>query len=185
MEKEIWKRIKNYEGLYEVSNFGRVKSLERIDSNKHPIKERLLKCGKVDGGYLAVALCKNGKHKTFLIHRLVAQAFISNPNNLPQVNHKDENKENNVVKNLEYCDQFYNNVYGTRIQRASNKLINHPKKSKPVLKIDPISNEIIAEFPSIAEVQRQLGFGENAIRHCCKGRTKTSYGYKWKYKEVS
>lgn len=182
---EIWKDIKDYEGLYQVSNLGRVKSLDRIDSNKHPIKERLLKCGKVDGGYLAVALCKNGKYKTFLIHRLVAQAFIPNPNNLPQVNHKDENKHNNCVQNLEWCDQKYNNNYGTRIQLASNKLINHHKLSKIILQIDAETNEVIKEFPSIAEVQRQLGFGENAIRHCCKGRTKTSNGYKWKYKEVS
>lgn len=184
MEKEIWKTIKNYEGLYEVSNLGRVKSLERIDSNKHPIKERLLKCGKVDGGYLAAVLCKNGKHKTFLIHRLVAKAFIPNPNNLPQVNHKDEDKTNNCVSNLEFCTAKYNNNYGTRTERVAEKQTNG-KKSKPVLKIDPISNEIVAEFPSVAEVQRQLGFGENAIRHCLKGRTKTSYGYKWKYKEAN
>ena len=132
MEKEIWKTIEENPN-YMVSNLGRVKSLKRIDSNKHPIKERVLKSCKVDGGYLAVVLCENGKRKTFLVHRLVAQAFIPNPNNLPQVNHKDEDKTNNTVENLEYCDQFYNNIYGTRIQRTVDVLINHHRCNALVL----------------------------------------------------
>ena len=184
MEKEIWKTIEENPN-YMVSNLGRVKSLKRIDSNKHPIKERVLKSCKVDGGYLAVVLCENGKRKTFLVHRLVAQAFIPNPNNLPQVNHKDEDKTNNTVENLEYCDQFYNNIYGTRIQRTVDVLINHPKLSRTILQINAETNEVLKEFPSIAEVQRQLGFGENAVRNCAKGRCMTSNGYKWKYKEAS
>ena len=154
MEKEIWKTIEENPN-YMVSNLGRVKSLKRIDSNKHPIKERVLKSCKVDGGYLAVVLCENGKRKTFLVHRLVAQAFIPNPNNLPQVNHKDEDKTNNTVENLEYCDQFYNNIYGTRIQRTVDVLINHPKLSRTILQINAETNEVLKEFPSIAEVQRQ------------------------------
>lgn len=178
---EIWKDIKGYEGLYQVSNLGRVKSL----NYNHTGKEKILKEGKCSGGYVCVHLCKKGKMRTVLIHRLVAQAFIPNPDNLPQVNHKDENKQSNIVENLEWCDQNYNNNYGTRIQRTSDVLINYPIFSKPVLQKDKHTNEVIAEFPSIREVTRQLGFGENAIRNCCNGRSSTSNGYKWQYKEVS
>ena len=123
-----------------------------------------------------VKLCKNGKHKNFRINRLVAEAFISNPNNLPQVNHKNEIKDDNRVENLEWCDAKYNNNFGTRKERVAEKL------SKPVLQINKTTNEIISEFPSTIEVKRQLGINHTSISQCCNGKRNTAGGYKWQYK---
>lgn len=184
IENEIWKDIKDYEGLYQVSNLGRVKSLERIDNNNHPIKEKILKNQTDKDGYLWI--CLHGiKIKKVQVHRLVAQAFIPNPNNLPQVNHKNEIKDDNRPVNLEWCDTKYNINYGTRNKRVGQKLRNNFKRSLPIVQIDIKTNFLVAEFPSVMEASRQTGFNEVAIRRCCKGRTKTSYGYKWKYKEAN
>ena len=170
--QEEWRDIEGYQN-YMISNMGRVKSL----NYKHTGIEKILKPSVDKRGYLVICLYKNSvKKRNFKIHRLVAKAFIPNPNNLPQVNHKDENKQNNCLKNLEWCDQKYNNNFGTRKERVAEKT------SKPVLKIDPISNEIVAEFPSINEVQRQLGFYHSHISNCCKGKLKSAYSFKWQYK---
>ena len=118
---ELWKDIEGYEGLYQVSNTGKVKRVKHIDTKCRQgyrvFKERMLKPISNERGYLYVKLSKNNKEKTFKIHRLVAQAFISNPNNYPQVNHKDEVKTNNNITNLEWCDNKYNCNYGTKSQR--------------------------------------------------------------------
>lgn len=122
---EIWKDIKGYESLYQVSNLGRVKSLARKVIKKNYVsfkKERILKQQTDRYGYKKVILQRNYQIKTFSIHRLVAEAFLENPYNLPQINHKDENKENNCVLNLEYCDSKYNNNYGTRNKRVSETM---------------------------------------------------------------
>lgn len=112
---EVWKDIVGYEGFYKISNFGNVKSF-------HYGKEYLLKLGiEKDKLYHKVSLNKYGKIKTIRVHRLVAKAFIPNPYNLPDVNHKDENKQNNMVQNLEWCDKEYNNNYGTKIERGKEK----------------------------------------------------------------
>ena len=121
MTEEIWKDIPGYEGLYQVSNFGRVKSLRRPYGNNGGIqwtKERILSPGKDKDGYLQVNLHCNGKQHQRKVHRLVAQAFLPNMDNLPMVNHKDEDKTNNNVDNLEWCDQKYNINYGGCIDRA-------------------------------------------------------------------
>ena len=123
--KEIWKDIKGYESLYQVSNLGRVKSLARKVIKKNYVsfkKERILKQQTDRYGYKKVILQRNYQIKTFSIHRLVAEAFLENPYHLPQINHKDENKENNCVLNLEYCDSKYNNNYGTRNKRVSETM---------------------------------------------------------------
>lgn len=107
---EIWKDIKDYEGLYQISNLGNVKSL----NYNHTGKEKLLKPQITKDGYCRVQLSQNNKHKQHSIHRLVAQAFLPNPDNLPCVNHKDEWKQNNIVSNLEFCDNYYNANFGDR-----------------------------------------------------------------------
>ena len=122
-QNEIWKDIEGYEGLYQVSNLGRVKSLERIDRLGR-LKPGVILRPKVErGGYLLVGLHKEGKQKMFLVHRLVAHAFIPNPEGLPEINHRDEDKTNNLVDNLEYCDRKYNMNYGTRNERMTKNRV--------------------------------------------------------------
>ena len=118
MTEEIWKPVVGYEGLYEVSSLGRVRSLDRYDGRNHFIKGRILKLNDGGRGYLDVQLCSNGKVKHHLVHRMVAESFIQNPDNLPQVNHRDENPSNDNVDNLEWCDAKYNINYGTGLTRA-------------------------------------------------------------------
>ena len=114
---EEWRPIEGYEGLYEVSNTGQVRSLDRYDSMNRFLRGRILRLFTDGLGYLRAQLYSNSKRKSFLVHRLVAQAFIPNPDNLPQVNHRDENPSNDNVDNLEWCDGKYNVNYGTRIDR--------------------------------------------------------------------
>lgn len=128
VNEEIWKDIEGYEGLYQVSNYGRVKRM----FIKGAKKETILKLAKNKTGYIRVCLSKNSKKSNKHIHRLVAEAFIPNPNNLPQINHKDENPNNNYVDNLEWCNGKYNTNYGTRNKRISTKL---SKRIKPINKI--------------------------------------------------
>ena len=165
MEDEIWCPIKGYESLYEVSDQGRVRSLKFG-------KERILKPGRNPEGYLVVCLCKNGEIKQCLVHRLVAQTFIPNPDNLPQVNHKDEDKENNSVQNLEWCTNKYNSNYGTRNDRCS----------KPVLQFTK-DGEFVKEWKSTNDIQRNLGYFHNNISNCCNGKCKSAYCYIWKFKD--
>lgn len=172
--KEIFKDIEGYEGLYQISNFGRVKSLGNGNSNNS--KERILKPAKNNNGYLCVELSKQGKRKMHLVHRLVAQAFIENHNNLPQVNHKNQIKTDNQVGNLEFCTAAYNCNYGTHNQRVAESNTNHPNKSKQVLCLE---TGII--YPSTKEVQRQTGFSQGNISECCNGKRKTCGGFHWQY----
>ena len=166
---EIWCPIKGFEGQYEVSDKGRVRSLKFG-------KERILKPIRNTQGYLQVHLCKNGEIKKCLVHRLVSQTFIPNPNNLQEVNHKDENPSNNSAQNLEWCDRKYNINYGTRTQRQSDKL------SKPVLQYEK-SGAFVREWKSIQDAQRNLNYGQGNISHCCNGKCRFAYGYIWKFKD--
>ena len=168
MKIEVWKDVFGYEGLYQVSNIGRVKSLKYG-------KERILKPLKDGGGYIFVHLCKNGERKMYKIHRLVAFTFLTNPQNLSDVNHKDEDKTNNSVQNLEFCDKKYNCNFGTRNQRIAEK------HSKPVLQFTK-SGEFVREWKSGMDVQKNLGYTQTNISACCLGKYKSAYGFVWKYK---
>lgn len=185
-EFEIWKSIPNYEE-YEVSNLGRVKRLS-YDKNvcnggKQRCDERILKPQKRKRGYQAVVLSKSGEAKSFLVHRLVAEVFIPNPNNYPQVNHKDENPSNNKVTNLEWCTQRYNSNYGTLKYRISAKLKNGVL-SKPVEQYCK-DGRFLMEYPSAIEASRTLGLSVSGIVSCCNKDKKYSHcgGYQWKYKD--
>ena len=168
--REEWRDIVGYEGLYQVSNTGKVKSLNYRGTGK----ERILKGYDSGKGYLRVDLCKEGKVKQPLVHVLVATAFLDNPYNLPIINHRDENPKNNNVENLEWCTSKYNNNYGTRTQRVAEKL------SKPIFSIDKESGEI-REFPSTMEASRQTGISHGHICDCLKGRRKSAKGFYWHY----
>jgi len=179
MEEEIWKDIKGYEGLYQVSNLGRVKSLERkvpFRNTFKTIKERVLKYCYDGNHYAYISLIKNGEKKNKTVHRLVAEAFIPNPNNLPQVNHIDENKENNKLINLEWCDSLHNLLHSNVIKKGNNS-------RKKAIQQFTKDGKFIAEFNGVLEACRQLNFKSHAgIVECCKGTRCTAYGYKWKYK---
>ena len=168
MTKEIWKDIEGYEGKYQVSNKGRVKSLSYNKTGR----EDIMKQRKSTNGYLMANLCKNGKHKHCLIHRLVASAFIHNPEGLPEVNHKDEDKTNNNVENLEWCDHLYNNNYGTKNERSAKS------QGKPVICIE---TNII--YFSVHEAQRKTGILASSICNCAnhKKRCHTARRLHWQY----
>lgn len=177
---EIWKDIKNYKGLYQVSNIGRVKSLDHIRQNRDGLtcisKGKLLNPGKDNKGYMIVVLSKNGKTKTYRIHRLVAESFIDNPNNYKCVNHKDENKANNNIDNLEWCTYKYNNNYGTKPQKISKG------NSKKVNQYDKELN-FIKQWGSMAEAEKKLNIKRASVNisACCKNKLKSAYGYVWRY----
>ena len=179
MKEEIWRDIAGYEGLYQISNMGRIKSLGRTvpskGGSKQYRKERILKTVTNTNGYWYVDLHNgNGKRKTFSIHRLVCEAFHPNPENKPCVNHIDENKANNAASNLEWCTYKENNNHGTHNARVAKAL------SKPVGQYTR-DGELIKVWQSIMEVQRQLGFNNGYICKAVQGKRKTVYGYVWKY----
>ena len=167
--EEIFKEIIGYEGLYWISNLGNVKS-----------KHKILKPVINKDGYYCVTLSKKGKLKTYTLHRLIALHFIENPDNLPQVNHKDENKLNNSISNLEWCTQQYNHDYGTRNIRTGKSQINK-QGSKVLLQYD-LQDNFIKEFPSVSAASRELGKSQANISKCANGFKNQAYGYKWKFK---
>ena len=180
---EIWKDIEGYEGLYQVSNLGRIQSLPRVNlcvNRTYIRKGKVLKGSSDKDGYLCVHLSKNGIERKFLVHRLVAKHFIPNPNNYQQVNHKNEIVNDNRVLNLEWCDCAYNIRYGTGIKRRA-KLQTNKHGAKAVLQYT-LDGEFVREVPSTMEIVRTYGFRQSHINECCLGKAKSSYGYVWKYK---
>lgn len=160
---EVWKDIAGYEGLYQVSNLGRVKSF-----HGRTAPEKILTPYQKEG-YAQILLIKDKRRKLFLIHRLVAEAFLPNPERKPQVNHKDENKRNNQVDNLEWCDCDYNIIYS---------------QGKKVLQYDMAGN-FLKEWDSMRDAERELGIKNTNISACCRGRkNRSAGGYIWKFKEA-
>ena len=205
--REEWRPLVGYEGLYEVSNMGLVKSLERTVWNEKEIwkdiegfeglyqvsnmgrvkslgngksnnsKERILKPGKNSNGYLHVILYKDGIKKDYTVHQLVGNAFLSNPQGYKELNHRDEDKTNNNADNLEWCSRSYNLTYNDRAKKAGKKI------SKPIFGIDRITGFVV-EFPSIMEASRQLGIRQGHITECCQGKYKSCGGFYWMYADA-
>lgn len=159
---ENWRDVNGYSGIYEVSNTGRVARIcNGTRKIRKPCKDR--------AGYLNLCLSKNGKEKTFRVHRLVADAFIPNPNGLKEINHKDEDKTNNNVCNLEWCTRAYNVRYGTRTSKTATKVGMYS-----------ISGDLVAVYAGIREACRANGFRSPAgISRVLKKKRKTAYGFKW------
>lgn len=178
--KELWKDITGYEGWYQVSNLGRVRSLDRyVNGNKincdfQLMKGKILKGTKDKLGYYRVILRRNVTYKAMLVHRLVAEAFIPNPENLPYINHKDENPGNNIVDNLEWCTPQYNVVYGSGVERAAKH------KWRKVIQYDKEGNEI-ARWDSLKAAAASIGRAQQNISRCCRGKAPSCGGYIWKY----
>lgn len=181
--KEIWKPVVGYEGFYEVSDCGNVRSVSYYSCYHKVVKRReprMLKLEKTRDGYLRVILSLYGKSKHYFVHRLVAFAFIPNPNNYPSINHKDENPKNNNVNNLEWCTFKYNSNYGTLPIRIRKNQTNAPYHSKAVIQHSK-DGRFIAKYPSTREAQRQTGIRCECITRVCKGRSVHAGGYKWEY----
>lgn len=176
---EVWKDIQGYEGLYQVSNLGNVKSLNYRRSVGN---EKFLAQKENNDGRLWVTLYKNGKSKPMLVHRLVGTAFIPNPECLPQINHKDENPKNNNASNLEWCTHQYNiNYYVERHGRKTGLCAKRKKKNAfPIKQIDSSGN-VVKEWEDAQTVFTETGMSAWSISECCRGNRKQAYGFKWQY----
>lgn len=172
--QEIWKDIKNYEELYQVSNYGRVKSLQRYvktcNNSNRTVREKILKLTKDNTDYYVVSLWRENKQSRPHIHRLVAETFIPNPDNLPCVNHIDGNQLNNTVTNLEWCDYSYNAIHAIKI--GLNK---HCKKVNQYT----LQGTFIKTWNNIKEAQEF--YKTSHISACCRNNRKSTKGYIWKY----
>lgn len=199
---EIWKDVKGYEGYYQVSNEGRVGSLNReienCNGNKIRRKGIMIKQRHGNRGYRLADLSKNGTTKGFLVQRLVAFNFIDNPRNKLEVNHIDENKDNNNDSNLEWVTRVENANYGTAISRRilntdhKKRVMNTDyhaiaKKNSKVILQYAITGEVLRLWDSLSDIRRELGFGTSHLSKCCKSKTVNSiaYGYHWEYVGVS
>ena len=178
---EEWKAIEGYEGLYEISNLGRVKSLGRIDRFNKKWNCRIMKPTYVGKHYQMVRLCKDGKTKNMKVHRLVAEAFVSNPDNKPQVNHIDGNKDNNCASNLEWVTNSENQIHARN--NGLNPIVkNNPMQSIQVCMVTD-EGQVVEIFSSICEASRKTGIRDSSIRSCLHNRKKHAGGYIWRYAE--
>ena len=185
---EVWRPVVGYEGLYEVSNHGQVRSLDRyIDTvtvlgepSQRFCKGRVLKLTENTHGYMLITLHKDRTVETKLVNRLVAQAFIPNPNNLPETNHKDQNPANNRVENLEWCDRIYNLNYADAREKHRRAV------SLPIEQLTK-DGQHVAYYLGIKDICRKSNMCRHTIQRCLHGRKryKSAYGYRWRYADVS
>lgn len=209
MRNEIWKDIPNYEGLYQVSNLGRILAKAtktnqyhkkgEIYEPKYRFNTRKSNTKGGLGGYCIIALYKNGNRKDIALHRIVAEVFIPNKTNFKstpdedretinledlQINHKDGNKQNNCVSNLEWCTNSYNQKEAYRLRLHKTKKGKEHKLSKPIVQYD-LQGNFIKEWINISTADKfYAGRSGSSISACLRNKTKTAYGYKWKYKEM-
>lgn len=201
--KEIWKDIKGYEGIYQVSSEGRVRSLDRVEDRGRNIKGKILKPSINPYGYCVVGLFKNGTQKKNMVHRLVAEAFIPNPDNKPEIDHINTIKIDNTVflnedgsvnydkTNLRWVtkkENMNNPLTKTKMQinarkRSKGKYGKENPASKPIIQYDKDSN-FIKEWNCITDVERKMGYSVSNISSCLRGKSNTAYGYIWKYKNA-
>lgn len=160
--------VPGYEGLYFIGPDGHIESVERKGNSK---KSRMIKGGIDQHGYRIVCLCKNGKQKVHRVHRLVAIAFIPNPNGFKEVNHKDENRQNNSVENLEWCDRLYNIRYGTRTEKTRKRVLQFDK-----------NGTFLNSFAGVKIAGDFIGAKTcGGISNCCNGKCKSAYGFRWEW----
>ena len=177
--QEIREDVIGYEEQYQVSNLGNIRSKNRtiVDclGRRRTLKSHKIRIQTSKIGYKQVLLHKDGEARTCLVHRLVAEAFIPKmETNKNEINHKDEDKANNAVDNLEWCDHKYNINFGTRTEKTSKKVYQYTKNKKKV-----------NEYQCAWEVHRQLGYHQSSICRACNGVKKNAYGYIWSYKKLT
>ena len=177
--EEVWKDVVGFEGIYQISNNGKLRSLDRIVVAKAGWVKREkgmdIKTNTIqNSGYVKVDLHKNGKAYGKLLHRLVAEAFIENPRNYPQINHKDQNKLNNSADNLEWCTQMYNNHYGDCMERGAET-----QRRKFYQK--DLDGNVVKIWSGFKKMQRETGYQRKTVYLCCIGKRDSYMGYKWEY----
>lgn len=184
---EEWRDIENYEGIYQVSNLGRVRSLDRLNSAGHRLKGRVLRSSPNSLGYHLVSLTKNGRQTSMRVHRLVALAFIENPHNKPQVNHLDGDKNNNYETNLEWSTSKENIKHALEtglmlknLDTSKATLASNLSNSRAVYSVNRITKEKTL-YSSAAEAARVLGVGRGNIASCLRGSIPSAYGFTWEY----
>lgn len=187
MKEEIWKDIQGYESLYQVSNLGNVRSLRYCNKNEIKVLRQYELDNKAKKRYLAISLSKNNVNTKKLVHRLVAETFIPNPNNYPQVNHIDGNKKNNKVTNLEWCTQKHNIQEAWRLGLITRDGIhgfvnNLPDNRRKIKQYDK-DGKLVKVWSSMSDVQKELGYSVSSICQCCKGKIKSAFGYIWIYEK--
>lgn len=183
---EIWKPVIGYEGIYEISNIGRVKSLQRqkYKNPTHIIPGKIRPLQLHSNGYYSIMLCKNGITKRVHIHRLVASAFIPNPAGHSTVNHINYDRKDSRVENLEWCSQQQNILHATKRNGYKNNMQGRTGKlsvnSKPTYQIG-LDDKVIKLWDSLRDAARELNFNYSSLRNCARGTSKKSHNFKWKY----